>query len=120
MKEVKKVIIDDLLSRINESPFLLVADYAGMTVPQFEDLRKQLRAQGAKFQVAKNTFVRQAAEGAEFPEGLSEFLAGQTAIVTGENDVCAAAKTLKDFEKDNGKPGIRGGVLDGELLDEAK
>lgn len=120
MKEVKKVIIDDLLSRINESPFLLVADYGGMTVPQFEDLRKQLKTQGAKFQVAKNTFVRQAAESAEFPEGLSEFLAGQTAVITGDADVCSAAKTLKEFEKDNGKPGIRGGVLDGELLDEAK
>ena len=120
MKEVKKIIIDDLLSRINDSPFLLVADYGGMTVPQFEDLRKKLKAQGAKFQVAKNSFVRQAAESAEYPEGLSEYLSGQTAIVTGESDVCAAAKELKNFEKDNGKPGIRAGVLDGELLDEAK
>ena len=120
MKEVKKIIIDDLLSRINDSPFLLVADYGGMTVPQFEDLRKKLKAQGAKFQVAKNSFVRQAAESAEYPDGLSEYLSGQTAIVTGESDVCAAAKELKNFEKDNGKPGIRAGVLDGELLDEAK
>lgn len=120
MKEVKQVIIDEILTRINESPFLLVADYSGMTVPQFEELRKRLKGHGAKFQVAKNTFVRQAANSAEYPEGLAEFLAGQTAVVTGENDVCAVAKELKDFAKEKGKPGIRGGVLDGELLDEAK
>lgn len=120
MKEVKQVIIDEILTKINESPFLLVADYAGMTVPEFEQLRKLLKAQGAKFQVAKNTFVRQAASSAEYPDGLSEFLTGQTAVVTGESDVCAAAKVLKDFAKENEKPGIRGGVLDGELLDEAK
>jgi large subunit ribosomal protein L10 len=120
MKEVKQVIIDEILERINKSPFLLVTDYSGMTVPQFEDLRKQLKAAGAKYQVSKNTFVRKAADSAEYPEGLTEFLKGQTAVVTGESDVCAAAKVIKDFAKANGKPGLRGGVLDGELLDEAK
>lgn len=120
MKEVKQVIIDDILTRINESPFLLVADYSGMTVPQFENLRKRLKAQGARFQVAKNTLVRHAARSAEYPDGLSGILTGQTAVVTGESDVCAAAKELKEFAKLTGKPGIRGGVLDGELLDEEK
>ncbi len=120
MKEVKQVIIDEILDRINSSPFLLVADYGGMTVPQFEALRKELRAIGAKFQVAKNSFVKRAANSAEYPEGLSEFLAGQTAVVTGESDVCAAAKVLKTFNKENGVPTTRGGVLDGELLDEGK
>jgi len=119
MKEVKKVIIDDLVQWINQSPFLLVADYGGMTVPQFETLRKRLKAQGARFQVAKNTLVRQAAISAEYPEGFAELLSGQTAFVTGESDVCAAAKELKTFHKETGKPAIRGGVLDGSLLDEA-
>lgn len=120
MKEVKQVIIDEILNRINESPFLLVADYSGMTVPQFEELRKQLKGIGAKFQVTKNSLVKRAADSAEYPEGLAEFLSGQTAVVTGESDVCGAAKALKTFEKENGKPGLRGGVLDGELLDEGK
>ncbi|MAS94623.1 MAG: 50S ribosomal protein L10 [Verrucomicrobiales bacterium] len=121
MKEVKQVIIDDLLGRINESPFLIVADYAGMTVPQFEDLRKRLKENGAKFQVAKNSFVKRAANSAEYPEGVAEFLSGQTAVVTGESDVCAAAKALKTFSKENGGKGaVRGGVLDGELLDVEK
>jgi large subunit ribosomal protein L10 len=120
MKEVKQIIIDEILDRINSSPFLLVADYGGMTVPQFEALRKELKASGAKFQVAKNSFVKRAANSAEYPEGLGEFLAGQTAVVTGESDVCAAAKALKTFNKENGVPATRGGVLDGELLDESK
>lgn len=119
MKEVKQVIIDELVERINESPFLLVADYGGMTVPHFEELRKQLKELGAKFQVTKNSFVRKASESVDYPEGLAEVLGGQTAIVTGESDVCAAAKALKTFGKANGKPELRGGVLDGELLDQA-
>ena len=120
MKEVKQVIIDQILDCINASPFLLVADYSGMTVPQFEELRKRLKETGAKFQVAKNSFVKRAANSAEYPEGIGEFLTGQTAVVTGETDVCAAAKALKTFNKEFGCPATRGGVLDGELLEEDK
>ncbi|MEX2580222.1 MAG: 50S ribosomal protein L10 [Verrucomicrobiales bacterium] len=120
MKEFKQVIIDDILERLNASPFLLVTDYSGMTVPQFEALRGQLKEVGAAFHVAKNTFVKRAAASAEYPEGLAAFLEGQTAVVTGEEDVCAAAKALKTFQKEKGRPAIRGGVLDGELLDEAE
>ena len=109
MKEVKQVIIDQILDQINASPFLLVTDYGGMTVPQFEALRKELKSSGAKFQVAKNSFVKRAANSADYPDGLGEFLSGQTAVVTGESDVCAAAKVLKTFNKENG-----------ELLDEGK
>jgi len=121
MKQYKQIIIDGLLERINESPYLLVADYSGMTVPQFEALRGKLKENGAVLRVAKNSFVKRAADSAEYPEGLADFLSGQTAIVTGEQDVCAAAKTIKTASKANGgKPDIRGGVLDGELLDADK
>ncbi|MDF1813456.1 MAG: 50S ribosomal protein L10 [Verrucomicrobiales bacterium] len=120
MKEVKQTIIDGLLEEINSSPFMLVADYSGMTVPQFADIRAKLAEKGAKFQVAKNTFVKRAADSAEFPTEIAEFLSGQTAIITGEEDVCGAAKVLKDAGKDGKSPTVRAGVLDGEFLDEAK
>ncbi|MEC5125415.1 50S ribosomal protein L10 [Verrucomicrobiales bacterium BCK34] len=117
MKEFKQVIIDDIVDRINESPFLIVADYSGMTVPQFAEVRTQLKAAGAKFRVAKNTFVKRAANSAEYPEQLAAELSGQTAVVTGESDVCAAAKVLKDFAKTAKRPQMKCAVLDGEFLD---
>ena len=120
MKEIKQTIIDGILEQINSSPFLLVADYAGMTVPQFAELRKKLSDVGASFQVAKNTFVKRAAETAELPGAVAEHLTGQTAVVTGESDVCGAAKVIKDFHKEFKLPAMRCGVLDGEFLDEEK
>ncbi|MCB1065728.1 MAG: 50S ribosomal protein L10 [Verrucomicrobiae bacterium] len=120
MKSEKQFIIDALLERINGSPFLLVADFTGMTVPQFSELRTRLRAAGSEFHVEKNTFVRRAAESASFPEEVSSLLTGQTAIVTGESDVCAAAKTLKAFHKEFKRPILKGGVLDGAALDAAQ
>lgn len=120
MKVLKKVVIDSLLERISESPFLIVVDYTAMKVSQFEELRKRLRAGGAKLQVAKNTFVRQAASSVEYPEELAGHLTGQTAVVTGIGDVCATAKTLKTYGKEISKLAIRCGVLDRAFLSQAQ
>jgi len=120
MKEIKQTIIDGILEQLNSSPFLLVADYGSMSVPQFEGLRNRLREVGARFQVAKNSFVKKAAETAAVPKEISAHLIGQTAVVTGESDVCGAARILKEFHKEFQSPLMRCGVLDGEFLDESK
>ena len=52
MNPDKKVIIDGLLAKVNSSPYVLVVDYTGMTVPQFSELRNRLGAAGAEFHVA--------------------------------------------------------------------
>ena len=111
MKAEKQIIIDEILERINASPFMLVTDYSGMNVPEFAELRNRLREAGASYQVAKNSFVKRATEAAEYPAEIKETLGGQTAIVTGESDVSAAAKILKNFRKEFEKPEIKGGVL---------
>jgi large subunit ribosomal protein L10 len=120
MKVLKKIVIDSLLSRVSESPFLIVVDYSGMKVSQFEELRKRLAANGAKLQVAKNTFVKQVASSVDYPAEIGDYLKGQTAVVTGSSDVCASAKVLKTYGKEISKLAIRCGVLDGSFLDESK
>jgi large subunit ribosomal protein L10 len=51
---------------------------------------------------------------------LGDTLVGQTAFITGDSDVCGAAKIVKNFEKEFKKPAMRGGILDGNVLDEAQ
>ncbi|MFZ9935891.1 MAG: 50S ribosomal protein L10 [Luteolibacter sp.] len=117
MNPDKKIIIDGLLERVNASPFVLVIDYTGMTVPHFSELRSRLVAAGAECHVAKNTYMRKAFVEAGLPDP-GDQLTGQTAFITGEQDVAAAAKVLKNFEKEFKKPGIKLGILDGLLLGE--
>jgi large subunit ribosomal protein L10 len=54
----------------------------------------------AKLQVAKNTFVKQVASSVDYPAEVGDFLKGQTAVVTGDSDVCASAKVLKTYGKE--------------------
>lgn len=119
MNPDKQIIIGTLLERVNASPFVLVIEYTRMTVQQFSELRKRLAGIGAECHVAKNSFMRRALGEAGLPD-LADSLVGQTAFITGDSDFAAAAKVVKNFEKEFKKPGIRAGILDGAVLDEAQ
>lgn len=119
MKAEKSLLIENLLERVNASPFLFVVDYTGLTVDKFSELRKRLGGAGSEVHVFKNTLVKKAAERAGYPGDLGAHLTGQSAFVTGAKDVCAAAKVLKNFSAEFSKPQIKVGVLDGKLLDVA-
>jgi large subunit ribosomal protein L10 len=116
MKSIKEEIISDLVAKLNASPFMIVVDYTGTTVTEFDELRGRLAEAGAGAHVTKNSYAKRASATVEYPEGIAEFLTGQTALVTGDQDVCAAAKAIKDQHKEKEKPVMRAGVLDGKLL----
>ncbi len=120
MQIEKQTIIDDLLERVNGSPFLIVTDFSGLTVSQFEELRVRLDGVQARIHVTKNSYIRRVVKEADLPDGLADCLSGQTAVVTGEEDVCGASKVLKNFHKEFTRPSIKMGVLDGKLMTEAE
>lgn len=119
MNPDKKIIVDELLERVNSSPFLLVVDYNGITVPEFSELRNRLSEAGAECHVGKNRYMRIAIEEAGLPS-LGDELKGQTAFVTGQDDVCGAAKVIKNFAKEFKKPEVKSGILDGAIVDAAQ
>ena len=110
MRPEKANIVEDIAGRLNSSPFLFVTDYTGLRVDQFAELRNRLVGVGARCQVVRNTFLRRAVADAGLPELMD--LRGQTAIVTGEKDVAAAAKVLKTFAAEFKKPEVRAGIVD--------
>lgn len=115
MQAEKQFLIDELLARLEKSPYLFVADYTGLQVKHFAELRKRLKEVGAKARVLKNTLVKRTLKSAGLPE-LADVLTGQTMVVTGEGEAPAAAKVLKNFAAEFQKPSLKGGVLDGNAL----
>jgi len=116
MKAEKNILIEHLVKKVNASPFMFVVDYTGLTVDKFEELRKRLRGAGAELHVSKNTLVKKAAERAGYPAEIATALSGQSALVTGAKDVCAAAKVMNVFSNEFSKPKMKAGVLDGKYL----
>ena len=116
MNPDKKIIVDQLLQRLENTPYLLLVDSTGLTMPQFNTIRKRLREVDAKFHVTKNSYIKAAGTEKNYPADIQKDLSGQTAIVFGDKDVCAAAKVIAGANKEFQKPVIKSGVLDGTFL----
>jgi len=115
MRPEKSTIVDDIKLRLNAAPFLILIEYGGMNVVHFAELRKRLAEAGSQCSVVKNTFLKRALKDAGLV-ALDEHLAGQTALVTGEKDICATAKAIKTFAAEFKKPTVRVGILDNAVL----
>ncbi len=118
MRPEKKSIYDEINARVNESEYLLVAEYKGLKVDQITDLRRQLRKGGARMQVVKNRLVRLIAKDKGWDK-IEPSLKGQSAIVTGKN-IVQAAKTLKEFKGTSGMPQVKAGYMGDVYLSSAQ
>ena len=77
----KKEQVEKLSGDLKNVSSAVVATYSKLTVAQDYELRKALRAAGAKYQVVKNTLAEKAAKGTRIEEGLKN-LTGVTSIAS--------------------------------------
>ena len=57
-KEQKQNYIKNMTAEFENSEAVLVTHYQGLTVKQLDDLRKQMREHGIKFQITKNRITK--------------------------------------------------------------
>lgn len=116
MRAEKQFIGQEYVTRLNQSPFFMVVDYRGLTVGHFTELRKRLARTGSQIHVVKNSIFRVAVKEAGLAD-LGATLAGQLAVVTGQQDVSAAAKIVKTFQAEFDKPKLKFGYLNSQRLE---
>jgi len=111
----KAAAVADLVTSFQESAGAVLTEYRGLTVKQLQDLRRSL-GENATYSVVKNTLTQLAAKeaGVDIDDDL---LTGPTAVAFINGDVVEAAKGLRDFAKANPTLVIKGGYLDGKMLD---
>jgi len=119
MRPEKTNIVSDLSEKLKRSPFVIVTDYQRMKVADFSELRSRLAPTGAEMHVVKNNFLKRAMADSGFPD-VSDQLVGQTAIVTGENDVAPVAKIFKTFATEFKIAAVRIGFIDRAVLSTAE
>lgn len=112
----KAAAVEDITSRFGESNAALLTEYRGLTVTEIADVRNALREADADYKVMKNTLVRIAARDVGLEE-LAGLLTGPTAIAFCRGDAVAAAKALDDAAKKFPVLVVKGGVLNGKILD---
>jgi len=119
MRPEKTSIVSDLSEKLKRSPFVLVTDYQRMKVGDFGELRNRLAPAGAEVHVVKNNFLKRAMTDSGFPD-MSDKLVGQTAVVTGENDLAPVAKIFKTFAAEFKIAALKIGFVDRTVLSGAE
>ena len=114
--ELKQPIVEEISSVIDGAQSGVLVDHRGLTVQQDTALRKQLREAGVSYKVYKNTMMRFAFKGTAF-EGLSDLLNGPSALAVSKEDATAPARILFEFAKTADKLEIKGGVVEGKVLE---
>ena len=111
----KATAVEELKDSFANAAATVLTEYRGLTVKSLQELRRSL-GENATYAVAKNTLTTIAAREAGI-EGLESQLSGPTAITFISGDVATVAKGLRDFAKANPHLVIKGGVMDGRVLD---
>ncbi|NRA38742.1 MAG: 50S ribosomal protein L10 [Planctomycetes bacterium] len=109
---INELALAEVTAVVEGSTALILIDPTGLKADESLKLRKALHQAGAQMKIAKASLVRRA-----IPADVAEIVSGggSLALVGGE-DIAAAAKLLKDLEKEE-KVTIRGGLIEGNALD---
>lgn len=121
MKQVivaKQELVSVIKEKLLASQSVVVTDYRGLTVDEITELRNRLRVEGIEYKVLKNNLVKRACEDNGL-SGMDDVLKGPTAIAFGP-DAVAPSKIIFEFLKKHKKLQVKGGIVEGAVVDAAK
>ena len=113
----KQSDVEAFKEKFANAKLVILVDYRGINVEDITKIRAELRNdQHTEYVVAKNSTLRFAVKGTEY-ESISEQLEGPTAIVFSNEDYVGPAKILYDYAKNSDFYKIKGGIMDGKVID---
>lgn len=116
-RDEKAQQIAELKEKLQKTAAIVLADYRGLTVPAVTALREEFRKQQCEYKIYKNTLVKLAIKGTPM-EKMGKYLEGPTALIYSWDSPSAAAKIAREFAKGNEKFKVKGGYLEGNVLDD--
>jgi large subunit ribosomal protein L10 len=114
----KAAAVAELTEDFRTANATVLTEYRGLTVGVMKQLRRALGAD-TKYSVVKNTLTKIAAKDAGV-EIAPELLAGPSAVAFIKGDPIDAAKSLRDFQKENPLLIIKGGIFEGKNVSVAE
>jgi large subunit ribosomal protein L10 len=115
-RDEKVTIVSELSDAFDRAKLTVVADYCGLKVSEFQQVRIELKKCDSEVRVAKNTLLKRAVTDTGSAE-LSDDFTGTTAIIMGYSDPVGPAKVVTKFADDYEKFIIRSAALDGEKIE---
>ena len=115
----KQAIVAALTEKLQGAAAGVIIDYKGINVAEDTALRVECRNNNIDYSVVKNTLLRFAFNNVGLSD-LDEQLNGTTSLAISMEDPVAPARVIADFAKKlNGKFEIKGGFMEGKVVDMA-
>jgi len=118
-KQQKQELVDQYSEWIEKSNAIVLTRYIGLSVPELEQLRRDIREAGGEFHVVKNTLAKLAFEKAGLEIELEHFL-GDTAIGFAFDDAPSVAKAIVNYADDTDFVQLKVGYLGDKLVNAAE
>lgn len=115
----KEVIVSEMSTMLSSGKSAVFATYMGLTVKDFEDLRRQLRAEQVEIMVAKKSLLGLALQNAKISGIDAEALESGVTVAVGMADEVSPARIIATFAKTHPQVSILGGVLEGKAVEAA-
>jgi large subunit ribosomal protein L10 len=110
--------VEAIKGYLTDSVAALLTEYRGLKVKEMGELRDSLRNSSTDYRVLKNTLTGIAIDQVGYKD-LLPMLDGPTAMAFVHGDPVQAAKDLAEFARTHPALVLKGGVLDGKVLDAA-
>ncbi|TRX64313.1 50S ribosomal protein L10 [Carboxylicivirga sp. M1479] len=111
-KEDKSIIVNELLSNLNEYSHFYVTEAGGLNAETSSNLRRTCFKEEVKMVMVKNTILRKALEQLEGNfEDIYPTLVGTTAVMF-SNTGNVPAKLIKEFTKSSDKPTLKSAYVE--------
>jgi len=112
----KEKQVNEIKEKIRGAKITIFSNFCGLNVREMENLRQQFREAHVEYKVYKNTLIQRAFNGSQ---EISAFLKEPTALAFSYDDMSSPAKILVKFAKDKPALKIKGGLLEGQIIDKS-
>lgn len=106
----KQGTVTNIADRLGRMAGAVFADFSGLKMPEFDELRAKARAVGGEYLVVKKTLFRRAAEKCGVPADVAD-TSGALSVLFGFDDPIAPAKIVRQFTKTHTALRVVGGLI---------
>lgn len=118
-RKQKEEVVDQLADQFSKSKSVIFSNYRGLTVPEMQELRSELRKDQSTYFIAKKTLIKKAVEKSGIEVELPE-LKGPVGVAFSEGDETAPARVLYNFGKKHEAVEIYSGILESKIMDKGQ
>ncbi|CAH9017247.1 50S ribosomal protein L10 [Candidatus Nitrosacidococcus sp. I8] len=113
--EAKQTIVTEIANIASQAHSIVTAEYRGLTVSEITKIRVLARQKNVYLRVIRNTLVARALAGTDF-ECINSELKGPLIFAFSLEEPSAAARVIRDSNKEYNRLKIKSGALRGKLL----